>query len=85
MERLEKKIKRLLLGYYYNERDHKTLRINNFRLWKSRTDDLRQIQKWSKMTNQVNAERCDIDDSKIEDLNFIDGTIFAVEAPGERE
>ena len=39
---------------------------------------------WSRQTNKIDAERCDEDlDVKIDDLNFIDGTIFAVESPAD--
>ena len=36
---LKTKIRRLLRSYYYNDREDRSMRMLQFRLWKSRTDD----------------------------------------------
>ena len=91
MRDFELKVKRLLGLYYYTKRKDAPLTITNFRLWKCNTDDLEEIFKWdSKMAytqSKIDAVPCNIYSTeedktrKVEDLNFIDGTIFLVEAP----
>ena len=93
VEDLEKKIKRLLSSYYYNVRKDKTLILTKFRLWKctltDSQEDTEKILSWdSKMIydfSKIAAVACNIIESdkkvKVEDLNFIDGTIFLVEIP----
>ena len=86
---LELKIKRVLGFYYMSKNKHEPITVAQFRLWKSNTEDLDEILSWdSKMaytTTKVNAEPVNLKEEdkkkKVDDLNFIDGTVFIVETP----
>ena len=85
----EYKIKRLLQSHYYNTRQQKTFSLNQFRIWKCLTEEIAKIHAWDGEMEadiyKIDAEPCNMLESdksnKIEDLNFIDGTIFLVEVP----
>ena len=83
------KIKRVLGFYYMSKNKHDPITVAKFRLWKCNTDDLDEILSWdSKMAytqSKINAEPVNVRDEdkkiKVDDLNFIDGTIFIIETP----
>ena len=91
MRDFELKVKRLIGLYYYTKRKDVPLTLVKFRLWKCNTDDLDEIMKWdSKFAytqSKIDAVCCNIFEKeedklkKVEDLNFVDGTIFVVETP----
>ena len=90
VKELEFKIKRLLPSYYLNVRRNGSLPMpSKFRLWKCMTNEIEKILSWdSQMANDsvtIDAVVCNILESdlkkKVEDLNFIDGTVFIIEEP----
>jgi len=94
VKELEFKIKRLLPAYYLNVRRNGSLPMPaKFRLWKCMTNEVEKILSWdSKMAcdfAKIDAVVCnnlEIDlKKKVEDLNFIDGTIFIIEEPKDND
>ena len=86
---LELKIKRGLGFYYMSKSRDNPITVSQFRLWKCNTEDRDEILSWdSKMAYtqaKINAEPVNIKEEdkkkRIDDLNFIDGTVFIVETP----